>query len=837
MKKTIKTVNVFFLLFTLNVFSQVTYERVFPNVSFAFVTELKFNKANTERVFVVEQPGRIKVFPKVNNVTSAQVTTFLDISSKVRYSSGQEMGLLGFTFHPQFQTNRYIYVYYTQRTPSGVNNVRIVISRFTVNASDPNTVDASSELEIFVADKNQDNSNHNGGKIEFGPDGYLYFSVGDGGGGNDPMNNAQNLNVIFGKIGRIDVDLDNNNPVESNPATPNGRYEIPSTNPFVGKTGLDEIYAYGIRNTWKFSFDKITNRLWGADVGQGAFEEINLIENGKNYGWKRLEGDRVSNDSPLVGTATAPIFFYDQNAGDRSITGGYVYRGSKITSTNPSIAEKYIFGDYVTGRVWALNYNPTSNTATRTSLFKTDGQTISSFGEDSEGELYFSSYVQPAGIYKLKNGTTSSDATAVDGIGSWENLSQGINGIVNCVTTDSSGKTYFGGTFTKAGNIDANNIAVWSSSTWSTLTSGSNGSVNAIAIYNDKIYVGGAFSQIGGVNAKNIAVWDGSKWTALGSGLEGPVAALAIDKSGNVFAGGAFEKAGSIVVRNLARWNGSAWNALSGGAGQLVGTNNEIRALAFDANNLLYMGGNFDQAGTITANRIATWNGTAWGTLGDGTSGFVEAIVTTPQAIYLGGNFALAGGLTVNRIAKWNLSTSKFEKLADGLNNTVKSLLIDGENLYAAGSFTTANNTTQNIIVNNIARWNPTDKWKPLGTNKDVGVNVLVKAMAFAPNDKNRIFVAGNLNTAGNNPTSNVSLWKLNSLSVDEFEINTLNVRPNPTKDILKLDMDMNWILYNSIGQKLSEGTGSEISLSKYVKGLYIIEQKETKYKCKVIKE
>jgi Glucose / Sorbosone dehydrogenase len=837
MKKVIKIVNIFFILFTLNLFSQVTYEREFKDVNFAFPTELKFYKTETERVFVVEQQGRIKVFPKVSNVTSAQVTTFLDISNNVRYSNGQEMGLLGMAFHPQFQTNRYIYVYYTKIPPAGLTNVRVVISRFTVSETNPNLVNANSELELFIVDKNQNNSNHNGGKIEFGSDGYLYFSIGDGGGANDPMNNAQNLNSAFGKICRIDVDLDGNNPIESNPALPDGRYEVPDSNPFVNKTGLDEIFAYGIRNIWKFSFDKNTNRIWGADVGQNAFEEINLIENGKNYGWKRFEGDRVSNDVPIVGTATAPVFFYGQTAGDKSITGGYVYRGTQVSSITPSITEKYIFGDYVTGRVWALDYNPTLNTASRTLLFKTNGQFISSFGEDSAREHYFTDYGAAVGIYKIKNGTTATNAVAVNGIGSWENLSQGINGVVNCVAADLSEKVYFGGNFNTAGTVNANNIAVWSSSTWSSLGTGSNGSINAIATYNGKVYAGGVFSQIGGVNAKNIAVWNGSVWQALGSGVEGPVAAMAIDSQGNVFVGGSFENAGTVIVRNIARWDGTQWRALSGGTGQLVGANNEIRSLAFGANGVLYLGGNFDQVGAISASRIATWNGTSWGTLGQGTSGFVEAIVTTPQAIYIGGNFALAGDLTVNRIAKWNLVTSQFEKLGNGLNNSVKSLIFDGVNLYAAGSFSNAFNTTQNIIVNNIARWNPTDEWKPLGINTNVGINVLVNGIAFVPNDNSKVFVGGNIDTAGNSLTNNAVLWKLDFLSINElFESKNLIIYPNPTTDSFMLSIDFDWVLYNSIGQKLDEGLGSEISLSKYSKGLYILVQKGTQNEYKIIK-
>ncbi len=838
MKNTMKIVNFLLLLFTTNLFSQITYQREFPNVSFTFPVELQFYKSQSqsERVFVVEQAGKIKVFPKVSNVTTTQVTTFLDITDRVLFSSGQEVGLLGMTFHPNFETNRYIYLYQTKRSSVSGIEVKIVISRYTVNATNPNLVDKNSELELFSIDKNQNNSNHNGGKIAFGTDGYLYFSVGDGGGGNDPMNNAQNLNSAFGKICRIDVDLDGNNPVESNPSLPNGRYEIPKDNPFVDKTGLDEIYAYGIRNTWKFCFDKPTNRLWGADVGQGAYEEVNLIENGKNYGWKRFEGTQVSNNVTINGTATEPILSYSQSNGDRSITGGYVYRGTKILSTNPTISEKYIFGDYVSGRVWALNYNVSTNTATRTLLFKTNGEFISSFGEDSENELYFSSYGSSAGIYKLKDGTTVPNGEAVNGIGSWEKLTDGTNGIVNCVTKNGN-NIYYGGSFNKAGTIMANNIAVWNGTTWSTLGTGSNGAINAIAVSGNKVYVGGAFSQVGGVNAKNIAVWNGTIWAALGSGTEGPVAALAIDGSGNVFAGGAFNKVGTITVGNIARWNGTQWNALTSDSGTSVGTNNEVRALAYGSNGTLYIGGNFDKAGTTTANRIATWNGTTWGTLGTGTSGFVEAIAIAPDAIYLGGNFASAGSLTVNRIAKWNTTTSQFEKLGNGVSSIVKSILSDGTNIYAAGSFINASNTSQTIIANGIARWNPTEGWKPLGQSTNVGVNVLINGMTFAPNNNNRIFTGGNFSLAGNSSNNNVALWKLDSLSNDGFESESVTIYPNPTSNSIKLEKVIEWALYNVNSQKISEGNSDEVSLSDYANGVYFLVKKDSQARYKIIKK
>jgi len=271
--------------------AEVTFKPAFPNVGFEFPTEIQNAEDGSNRLFVVEQRGTIKVFPNRTDVRPAQVSNFLDISSRVAFSSGQEMGLLGLTFHPDFENNNLFYVYYTANSPASNASVRVVVEQFTANGSsaDPNTGQV-----LLQFDKNQNNSNHNGGKIDFGPDGYLYVSVGDGGGGGDPRRNAQNLSNAFGKILRIDVDLDG-----SNPAVANARYEIPRDNPFVGEAGEDIIYAYGLRNTWKFAFDNPTGRLWGADVGQGgsgAREEVNLIENGGNYGWSRFQDDVIHNN-------------------------------------------------------------------------------------------------------------------------------------------------------------------------------------------------------------------------------------------------------------------------------------------------------------------------------------------------------------------------------------------------------------------------------------------------------------------------------------------------------------------------------------------------------------
>ncbi|GAA4804302.1 PQQ-dependent sugar dehydrogenase [Litoribaculum gwangyangense] len=833
-----------FLSVTIITSAQITYESAFPNLDFRFPVEMQSAKDGTDRMFVVEQEGRIKVFPRNPNVTLGNLTTFLDITDRVSFANGQEIGLLGLAFHPDFTNNRYIYVFYTTQSPLSQISVRSVLSRFTVNSGNINLADPNSELIIFQFDKNQNNSNHNGGKIAFGPDGYLYVSFGDGGGGDDPNNNAQNTNNVFGSICRIDVDIDGSNPLETNPILPNGNYEIPTDNPFVGVSGLDEIYAYGIRNTWKFSFDEVNGTLWGADVGQGTFEEINIIEKGKNYGWKRFEGNIVRNNITISGLSDFPVFFYGHNAGDRSITGGYVYRGTEITSLSPDINSKYIFGDYVSGRVWALDYNATTGSASSTLLFKTNGQFISSFGVDDDGELYFSDYGINAKIYKLVDGTTTATGTAVNGIGAWSHLDEGVNGTIEAIATAPNGNVYHGGNFNQVGTITANNIAVWNKNNgWQTLGSGSNGTINALKISsNGDVYAGGSFSSIGGVSANNIAVWNGSTWSPVGAGINGPVAALEIDSNGNIYAGGVFETVNaSITARNIALWNGSAWSVLTDATNSIPGTNNEIRSLAIDNNGILYVGGNFDEAGGNTAPRIATWDGANWGTLGSGTSGFVEAIATTDTDVYVAGNFAIAGGLTVNRIAKWSKTGNNWSTLGNGLSNIVNTLIHDGTNLYAAGAFDNANiNATNSIIVHNIAQWNDISGWKALGTNTSVGVDIKINTMTFASDSDgvDRIFVGGNFNNAGAISANNTAQWSSpNLLSITELNKNeNLYVYPNPTTGIVNLSKEQEWSLYNIHGKIIKTGKSNVLTVSSYPSGIYFLKIKNSST-LKIIKK
>ena len=733
--------------------SGISYENAFPNLTFDLPVELQNAGDGTNRLFVLEQPGRIRVF--ANDPAATSAATFLDISDIVSFSSGQEIGLLGLAFHPDFASNRYFYVYHTRRSTVTNVTVELVLARYRVSATDPNRADPDSRLEIFSFDKNQRESNHNGGKIAFGPDGYLYASLGDGGGGGDPQGNAQNLNTIFGSILRIDIDVDGSNPVENNPDAPNGRYEIPSDNPRVGRSGLDELYAWGIRNTWKFSFDEATGRLWGGDVGQGVLEEINLLQRGGNYGWNRFEGTGTYSNTSLVTTPDIkPVYTYDHDDGDRSITLGYVYRGS---IANAAMRDNLIFADYVSGRVWALNYDEAAGSGTARLLFRTNGEPVSSFGHDEAGELYFTEYDRSGSILRFvdENDTTPT-TTAIDGIGSWDRLGVGVSGVVDAIATDGD-RIYAAGAFTTAGGRTVNNVAVYTSGQgWRALGTGSDGRISALTVGPDgRLYAGGSFTSIGGVSASNVAAWDGGAWQPLGTGTDGSVLTLGSDGS-DVYAGGTFVTAGGGTVNNVARWNGS-WSGLTDSGTGVAGTNNEVRSIAFDAAGTLYIGGNFGSAGDRTANRIATFDGSRWGTLGSGTSGFVQAIVVTDDNVYAGGNFAIAGGGTVNRVARWDRNARTWSALGEGVSGNVNALYHDGSNLYVGGSFETA--TTENgetYLVNNITRWTSANRWEALGTGKSVGTNNLVNAIVATDNG---LLSGGSFTRAGATEASRVARW------------------------------------------------------------------------------
>ncbi len=343
------------------------------------------------RLFVLEKAGRIKIIE--NGVVLP--TPFLNITSIVN-SSTLEFGLLGMAFHPQYHQNGYFFLNYIAL------NGDSVIARFRVTAN-PNVADpASRETVLYLA---QPSSNHRGGWLDFGPDGYLYCTFGDGGGQNDPSNRAQNLNLLQGKLLRLDVDgpdnIMGNADDDGFPAEPLKLYTIPPTNPFVGIAGEDEIFAYGLRNPWRAAFDRSVGHLYIADVGQNAWEEIDFIPvgspGGQNFGWRCMEGNHCTGLSgctcslncPSGSGLTCPIYEYGHALGV-SITGGYVYRGCAI----PDLKGYYFFADYQSGRIWSFRYNGVSVSAfeERTAELDPPGaiqiNSIASFGEDAYGEIY-----------------------------------------------------------------------------------------------------------------------------------------------------------------------------------------------------------------------------------------------------------------------------------------------------------------------------------------------------------------------------------------------------------------------------------------------------------------
>ena len=343
---------------------QYQLQDAFPDLP-AFSSPVDFQNAGDckDRVFVVEQSGIIKVFENKSDISATK--TFLNITDRV--TSGGELGLLGLTFHPDYEHNGYFYVYYT--APS---SLRSVVARYQVTAN-PDSADKNSEVVLLT--QNQPFSNHNAGQLSFGPDGYLYIALGDGGSGGDPDTNGQKKSTFLGKILRIDVD----NPAQAS------NYGIPDDNPFKNNTQgyKEEIYAYGLRNPWRFSFDFETGWLWCGDVGQGQWEEIDIIENGKNYGWRCYEGNHTYNTAGCgdISEYTFPIFEYPHSP-ECSITGGYVYRGPN----QPELVGKYIYGDYCSNKIWALEYdgvNPAAN-----QLLVTASVSPLAFGIDEAKELY-----------------------------------------------------------------------------------------------------------------------------------------------------------------------------------------------------------------------------------------------------------------------------------------------------------------------------------------------------------------------------------------------------------------------------------------------------------------
>ena len=341
--------------------------RAFPELKFRRPVLLTNAGDGSNRIFVCSQPGKIFVFPNKPDVEEADL--FLDLEKKTIYKDEEfEEGILGLAFHPKFKTNGEFFMYYTE-----VPHIS-VISRFKVSKSDPNKADPASEEQILRIP--QPYWNHNGGTICFGPDGYLYIGLGDGGNANDPHKNGQNPKTVLGKILRIDVDHKDEGK----------KYAIPKDNPWVGQAdAAPEAFAMGIRNTWRMSFDRKTGTLWQADVGQDLWEEINIITKGGNYGWNLREGlHKFKDGSDAKPELIEPVWEYHHTIG-KAITGGVVYRGKKV----PELDGCYLYGDFVSGKLWGLKYDEKAKKVAANYLLQGDNLPVMTYGEDESGEVYF----------------------------------------------------------------------------------------------------------------------------------------------------------------------------------------------------------------------------------------------------------------------------------------------------------------------------------------------------------------------------------------------------------------------------------------------------------------
>ncbi|HSN49313.1 MAG TPA: PQQ-dependent sugar dehydrogenase, partial [Flavobacterium sp.] len=350
-----KTAVLFLALLSLNYSNSQTIG--LETFASGFSSPLEITNAGDSRLFVVEKGGKIKI---LNSNGTTNTTAFLDISGLV--STNSERGLLGLAFHPNYASNGLFFINYTNLTGN------TVIAKYIVDSGNPNAANVSSASILLTIV--QPYANHNGGTLKFGPDGFLYIGMGDGGSSGDPENRAQNNSVLLGKMLRIDV----------NSGTP---YGIPNDNPYVGIAGADEIWAIGLRNPWKFSFDKIKNNLWIADVGQNNIEEINVAgttEAGLNYGWRCYEGNTAYNTTacPPQASMKFPLAVINQSTGACSVTGGYVYNGTSY----PNFKELYFFTDYCNPQIGMLT---TTGTISYSQTFA--GNNFSTFGEDNSGEL------------------------------------------------------------------------------------------------------------------------------------------------------------------------------------------------------------------------------------------------------------------------------------------------------------------------------------------------------------------------------------------------------------------------------------------------------------------
>jgi len=351
----------------------VKLQRVFKNVPLDVIVYMTQAPDDDRYWYVVEKSGRVLRIENNPDATDAKV--FIDISDRVD-AGPSEAGLLGMAFHPQFRTNGYVYLSYTGND----GGLKSYISRFKSLDSNE-SLDAATEKRLLEVA--QPYSNHNGGQVEFGPDGFLYIGLGDGGAGGDPKGNGQNVNTLLGSLLRIDVD-------HGDP------YAIPAENPFAkNKKGRPEIYAWGLRNPWRWSFDRETGRLWLADVGQDSWEEVNIIDKPGNYGWNGKEGSHCYKSAHCANPEFIdPVIEYNHDEGC-SITGGYVYRGKQI----PGLNGIYLYSDFCSGKLWGARQ--TGSGAYQSFQLLDTNLNVASFTQGNDGEIYLV-HLRGA-VYKLVN--------------------------------------------------------------------------------------------------------------------------------------------------------------------------------------------------------------------------------------------------------------------------------------------------------------------------------------------------------------------------------------------------------------------------------------------------
>jgi glucose/arabinose dehydrogenase len=375
---------------------KVQMQQIFPAANFQLPVWMSEAPDGSGRFFVVEQAGRIRILRRGSDGSDAK--EFLNIVKR-RPHVDLEEGLLSMAFHPGFKTNGLFYIYYNQQNPKSSEPLyprRSVISEFKVSADDPDKADMTSERILFEVP--QPFGNHKGGELCFGPDGYLYLGLGDGGKGCDPFNNGQSTSTLLAKMLRIDVN--SRSTVGEGKTQRDLQYGIPSDNPFVNEPDMHgvgvrrEIWAYGLRNPWRYSFDRQTGDLWVGDVGQDLWEEVDLIVKGGDYGWSAREGAHYFKPSPPGAQYIDPVMEYPHKPDLLSqslypdhtiglcVIGGYVYRGSKY----PSLQGVYVYGDYNLGTIWGFRYE--NGKVTNQGQMLDQPKNISSFAEDQSGELY-----------------------------------------------------------------------------------------------------------------------------------------------------------------------------------------------------------------------------------------------------------------------------------------------------------------------------------------------------------------------------------------------------------------------------------------------------------------